>query len=353
MTLATRLSLFFLGTLAAVLLGFSVLLYWLAATHLHRQLDERVDAVVRVLSAAAEIEEGGVEWNPQERVLNVGTGDALRWTVLDGDGRRIDGSTVETPPEGVVGWRVARRQVAEVPSSRPPMAERPAYHYPSLTIIAAAPEAPLQQTLHTLAVTLTGLSLALWTAAAVTGRWLCRRALKPLHDMADTARTITAADLERRLPSANTGDELDELGGAFNDLLTRLQESFERQRRFTGDASHQLRTPLAAMLGQVEVALRRERPSEEYQRVLALVHSQAAKLREIVEMLLFLSRADAEARQPQLQSLDLAAWLPEHLRTWSHALAAAAAFLRLDVPAGEMSTVVHARRAYAAGATGR
>src|SRR5437763_732045 len=143
-------------------------------------------------------------------------------------------------------------------------------------------------------------------AAALAGRRLCRRALRPLTGMAAAARAISADDLGRRLPPAGTGDEVDDLGRAFNELLARLQESFERQRRFTGDASHQLRTPLAAMLGQVEVALRRERPPEEYQRVLTLVHKQSAKLREIVEMLLFLSRADAEAKRPQLEALDLA-----------------------------------------------
>ena len=330
MTLATRLSLFFLAALALVLLGFSATFYYLASTHLHRQLDERLDGVVNVLAAGAEIEETGVEWKPQQRTLSMDA--AIRWAVLDDADRRIDGADEAVAARSEAGWRLARRQVVENPSRAGDRRARDDDHYAALTFVAAAPEAPLQHTLHLLALTLAGLTLALWTAAAFTGRWLCRRALTPLNRMAETARTMTAADLERRLPSANTGDELDDLGCAFNDLLSRLQESFERQRRFTGDASHQLRTPLAAMLGQVEVALRRERSPQEYQRVLTLVHKQSAKLREIVEMLLFLARADAETKQPPPETIDLVAWLPEHLQTWTgHARYAD---LHLDVPSG-------------------
>jgi signal transduction histidine kinase len=106
------------------------------------------------------------------------------------------------------------------------------------------------------------------------------------------------------------------LGRSFNCLLDRLQESFERQRRFTGDASHQLRTPLTAMLGQVDLALRQERSVAEYQRVLALVQKKTRHLRQIVESLLFLSRADSEAQQPQLELIDVAGWLTEHIRSW-------------------------------------
>jgi signal transduction histidine kinase len=107
------------------------------------------------------------------------------------------------------------------------------------------------------------------------------------------------------------------LSRSFNGLLERLQESFERQRRFTGDASHQLRTPLAAMLGQIEVALRRERPAEEYQQVLKTVHQEAGHLRRIVEALLFLARADNDARLPALERVPLSDWLARHLHAWS------------------------------------
>jgi signal transduction histidine kinase len=78
-----------------------------------------------------------------------------------------------------------------------------------------------------------------------------------------------------------------------------------------------MRTPLAALLGQIEVALRRNRSPEEYRRVLSAVQTQAGHLRQIMEMLLFLARADAEAKLPGLQTVDLEPWLGEHLQAWS------------------------------------
>jgi heavy metal sensor kinase len=205
--------------------------------------------------------------------------------------------------------------------------------YPGLVLTVGASHEPVVAKLRALALVLTFLSLSLWLLAAFLGRLLCRRALLPVTHMAETAHAMSAADLDQRLPTPGTEDELDGLGKAFNDLLTRLQESFERQQRFTGDASHQLRTPLTARLGQVEVALRRERSSEEYRRVLHLVKEQADGMRQIVDMLLFLARADAESYSPQLEALSLTAWLPEHLVRWSgHARAAD---LRLEGPEGD------------------
>src|SRR5262249_48106755 len=139
----------------------------------------------------------------------------------------------------------------------------------------------------------------------------------PVTRMAAAARDMGAADLSLRLPDAHTPGEVDELQRAFNGLLDRLQEAVEQQRRFTGDASHQLRTPLTAMLGQLDLALRRDRPTEEYRRVLSEVHTQAGRLRQIVESLLFLARAEAEAEPGEMEMVDLSAWLPEHLASWN------------------------------------
>ena len=329
MSLASRLSWFFLAALALVLAGFSATLYALAHSHLHRQQSERLQAALNTLVAAAEIESGAVEWEPRQRLLDV---SPVLWEVADGNGQRIDGSGVKNILRAVAGgqteeevvsegqrWRVLRRRLQAEGPERASGAKKHA----ALVITVAAPLGPVQATLRWLALVLTGLSVGLWAAAAVAGRWLCRRGLRPLADMAGAARAITAADLTRRLPAAGTADELDELGSAFNDLLSRLEESFARQQRFTGDASHQLRTPLAAMLGQVEVALRRDRAPDDYRRVLGLVQGQAGQLRQLVEALLFLARANAEAAVPELEPVDLRRWLAAHLASWeSHPRAA-------------------------------
>ncbi len=367
MTLTARLSWFSLGALAVVLAGFSVSLYLLARTYLHRQAEDRLEATLNTLVAAAEVGPGGVEWEPTERHLSLGR-DAgnglLLWAVTDAvTGRRVDGSQAPAVEEMLAhaagtkddvvevawqgqAWRVGERYLRAAPHAGAPAAEptareqgQPEQRYDALVMTAGVSLEPVRATLRNLAVALVGIAAALWLLAALVGRALCRRALLPVTRMAATARAMSAADLGRRLPAPGTGDELDELGGAFNGLLDRLHESFERQRRFTGDASHQLRTPLTAMLGQVEVALRRPRPPEEYQRVLTAVHDQALHLRRIVEMLLFLARANAEARLPDLETVDLAVWLGEHLRTWADH--GRAADLRLECsPAGPFAVAI-------------
>jgi signal transduction histidine kinase len=120
-----------------------------------------------------------------------------------------------------------------------------------------------------------------------------------------------------RLPSPGTRDELEDFAGSFNGLLDRLSVALERQKQFTGQASHQLRTPLAALIAAIEVARRRRRTVEEHERVLDGLHDDAVRLWRVVEALLFLARADAEAGLPDLECLDLAAWASGHLRTWS------------------------------------
>ncbi len=166
-------------------------------------------------------------------------------------------------------------------------------------------------------MTLAGLSAVILAAALVAVRRVCRQVLSPVRRMAIAASGIGAEDLARRLPTIEANDELGQLNRAFNGLLDRLQESFERQRRFTGEASHQLRTPLAGILGQIEVALRRERPREEYQRVLATVHQRGSHLNKIVESLLFLSRANADAALGSMENLSLNSWLPLRIESWS------------------------------------
>ncbi|MBV8232726.1 MAG: HAMP domain-containing histidine kinase [Planctomycetaceae bacterium] len=347
MSLAARLSTFFLAALALVLLGFSATLYGLARGHLYRQLDERLEAALGTLEAAVDVEPDGLEWEPTDRRMTLGLEpgeEHVRWSVRDSQGRMVDRSENAVgghfpagwnpavwptrPPDGsafgdLPGWRLAGRRLRLEDLLRlgrgHPEDDGPEddVEYPVLILTAGLSPAPVEVSLRLLALSLAGLSSVVWIGSATLGRHLCRRALVPLARMATAAREISAADPEERLPSPKTDDELEDLGRAFNELLARLHEAFERQRRFAGDASHQLRTPLTGLLSLIEVIRRRKRATEDYEQALDQIHAEAVRLRQIVESLLFLARADAEAMIPECELIDLSPWVPEELERWA------------------------------------
>jgi two-component system heavy metal sensor histidine kinase CusS len=125
------------------------------------------------------------------------------------------------------------------------------------------------------------------------GYWLARKALGPIDRMAATAAEITSSRLDRRLEGAGAQDELGGLARTFNAMIERLQRSFEEVRRFTADAAHELRTPLAAMRTEAEVALRSPRSPERDGRVLEDLLEEMERLTRLVSQLLFLCREDA------------------------------------------------------------
>lgn len=130
--------------------------------------------------------------------------------------------------------------------------------------------------------------------ASVGGYFLARKSLAPVVAMSSQAGRIGAANLHERLAVQNDRDELGHLAQSFNSLLDRLSQSFERQQRFMADASHELRTPVAILRGESEVALSQQvRSLEEYRESLGVLHQEAERLTHIVEDLFTLTRADA------------------------------------------------------------
>jgi heavy metal sensor kinase len=130
--------------------------------------------------------------------------------------------------------------------------------------------------------------------ASAGGYFLARKSLAPVVAMSRQAGRIGAANLHERLVVQNDRDELGHLARSFNSLLDRLSQSFERQRRFMADASHELRTPVAILRGEAEVALSQQaRSLEEYRESLGVLHHEAERLTHIVEDLFTLTRADA------------------------------------------------------------
>jgi len=130
--------------------------------------------------------------------------------------------------------------------------------------------------------------------AGLGGYFLSRKSLAPVAAMASQARGISAVNLHNRLTIVNERDELGQLALTFNNLLERLEASFEQQRRFMADASHELRTPVAILRGETEVTLSQpERSPSEYRETLSILRDESRRLARIIEDLFTLARADA------------------------------------------------------------
>jgi signal transduction histidine kinase len=337
MSLVTRVSVAFLVALALALAGFSGCLYYLAGLRLRLALDQDLEATLDRFPDRPEVENGRVTWAIYDETgrriesapgagrpmildgrdlgplaVDVATtivgSDGLRWRVL---ARPFGGGHRRGGPPGARGEEHHPRQPArdEHKGAGPGRERRPR------VLAAWASLEPVEAEIRSLATILPLLSLGLWALAAVIGRHFGRRALAPLTLMAESARAMPFDDC--RLPSPGTRDELDEFASSFNGLLDRLHVALERQRQFTGQASHQLRTPLAALIAAIDVARRRPRTVLEHERVLDRLHDDAVRLWRVVEALLFLARAEAEAGLPDLECLDVGAWAADHVVAWS------------------------------------
>ncbi len=138
------------------------------------------------------------------------------------------------------------------------------------------------------------------------GGWLfARKALRPIDKIEKTVRKISGEDLSQRLEESGNGDELDRLAATLNSMLDRLHSAFSQMRQFSGDASHELQTPLTILQGEMEVALRKERSPEEYQDVLGSSLEEIGRINHLVEGLLLLARADSGVLCLDLQSTDM------------------------------------------------
>jgi signal transduction histidine kinase len=165
-------------------------------------------------------------------------------------------------------------------------------------ILAAAAEAPIAREQTVLARTLlAAMPTALLFSAGVCW-WVASRALTPLTQMSDEAERVTLESLNSGLSIPDSGDEVGQLGRAFNRLLGRVFAAVDTQRQFMADASHELRTPVSAARTAAEVTLSQpRRDEEEYRDALEIVRAQTHRLGRMVDDMFVLARADAGGHQ--------------------------------------------------------
>jgi signal transduction histidine kinase len=137
----------------------------------------------------------------------------------------------------------------------------------------------------------------------VVGYMFSSQLVSPISQIIYEVNNISSHNLSRRLPSAIGKDELSQLANTFNDLLNRLQDAFNSQRKFISNASHELSTPLTSISSQVQVTLQKERTVHEYQKVLGSIHEDVLQLRQLTKNLLEIAKASGSQGSIELRDV--------------------------------------------------
>jgi two-component system OmpR family sensor kinase len=302
-----RLALVFSVAMALVLAGAGWFAYARVGADLSRALDQQLRGRAQDLTAL--VRRGGSLGTTDGRLVERGESFAQ---LLKRDGRVVDA----TPPLGRTALlrpdelARARERALFVDRPRVPGLDEPArmlaVPLPRFVLIAGATRENRAETLNSLRdAFLIGGPLAL-LLASFAGYVLAGAALRPIEAMRRRAAAVSTASLDERVPVPETNDEVSRLGETLNAMLARIESGVARERRFAADASHQLRTPLALLEAELELALARGRSPDELRDALRSAAESTERLSRLVADLLLLARAE-EGRVPlKAEAVDVA-----------------------------------------------
>jgi signal transduction histidine kinase len=280
-----RLTLFFAVAMAIVLAAVGLFVYTRVASDLDRAFDKDLRSRGQALSVL--VERGG-------SVRATGSADTFAELVTP-DGRVVDATTALRGQP-----LLSASQLPQVPTfidrSRIPGQDESgrvlALPLQDRVLVVGATLEHRNDTLTSLqAAFLVGGPVAL-LLMSVGGYLLAGAALRPIESMRRRAAEISASSLHDRLPVPPADDEVSRLGRTLNEMLARLEDGLERQRRFVADASHELRTPLATLRAELELALRRSRTPQEFENSIRSAAEETDRLSRIADDLLILARAE-------------------------------------------------------------
>jgi len=309
------------GILAAAALG-----WWALREALDRQIEASILNVASIQAASVTDSPGGEmhfhEWNltPEEaaslrdlnryaEVWDESGHSLLRSQFLTRD-LPLDTAALAKAAAGELAWTEDHLGETAIRALYYPLGRLGPSHARHVLEVAA-PLSTRNRTLETAALFLAGIVLTVSAGTFLGSWWLAGRAVRPVRDITREAEAIEAGTLGRRIDAHADTREYERLVDVLNRMLERLDAAFEVQRRFTSDASHELRSPITALRGELELALRRERDPEEYRRVLESALEEAERLSFLAEDLLTLARSDAGAIEPRLRRVDLTRTLEE------------------------------------------
>ncbi len=297
-----RLTLWYALLLAVAMALFSSTLYIVLRQQLYTSLDEHLLDEAALTLAAVQVDDGV----PRLELGTASGGSDNLLRLLDADGR-----IMRDPGDAFAGVPVDRAVVASVLAGETSYStalddDNEPIRIISVPVRAAGPDGMVAGVLQVgldrdeidepLARLLQALALAgpfVLLFSTVGGYLLAGRVLAPVTTITDVAERIGPRDLGARLDLDLPNDELGRLARTFDAMLARIDNAFERQRRFAGDAAHELRTPLSMMRSQVDIALARPRSAAFYQDALQRLDGDVDRMTGLVSTLLTLTRADA------------------------------------------------------------
>lgn len=316
-SITKQLAWFYTLTTSAMLILALGFLYWVLATTLERE-DENFLAN-RVHGLRIILQEQPEDTKALEREIideNVGLAGYQYQTysrILDESGHTLyeaPGMRQEIPPTAfpelsgpankAQKWRSAKGKTYRLIATQ---VEPSAANQPKRQIQVALDETSEEAQLSRYARYLVGVLLIGILVSAVIGIVAARRGLRPLADITKAAERITASQLHERIDVAYWPQELVALARAFDGMLDRLEDSFNRLSQFSTDLAHELRTPINNLRGESEVALSKPREAHEYREILASSMEEYDRLSRMTDSLLFLAKADSA--QAMVTSLPL------------------------------------------------
>jgi heavy metal sensor kinase len=320
MSIRLRLTAWYVLTLAISLAAIAFALLFVFRTAMERQLDDDLAARAARVISALEVDAGRLALQGQGGDESFAVGGEFVG-LYDRSGKLLDSSAAPPKPADAIaaftaGSTTARSETVTTGTERLRIRAVPVAESGHLaTVVIVRSLAPIDAAVRQL-LGILGLTLPLAVAiAAVGGYLLAYRALRPVELLRRAAEDYGANDLSRRLAPRNLrDDELGRLARTIDAMLDRVAAAVEQQRRFTGDASHELRTPIATILADASLSLERSRSAEDSRAAIARIESEAARMARIVEGLLVLARADARSAPTHSENVDVGAVLEASVR---------------------------------------
>jgi len=314
-----KLTLWYIVILGIILSSFSTFLYFTLSRSLNKGIDVKIKSIAEVIGSSSTNPYSQYSFSNIDRVLE----ESFGWKpvtkfiqVLDESGRigrKSDNLQRFQLPVSIRALKNASQGKATFETIKA-MGEYPLRmvtvpvirrrHIINIVQVATSLEG-VEEALNTLLLILWITVPSALVVASLGGLFLANKALNPVDEITRTARMITSKSLDQRIKLKKANDEIGRLAETFNDMISRLGRSFKQIRQFSADASHELRTPLTILKGEIEVGLRKRRRLEEYRKILNSNLEEVDHMTQIVDDLLFLSKADMGEVHLQKQPVNL------------------------------------------------